>query len=79
LRESGVKLFFVTHMYDLAQGLYSRDDGATLFLRAERHADGRRTFRLVEGGPLPTSYGEDVFKRIFGRDASAPTIAGPES
>ena len=39
---------------------------AALFLRAERLADGRRTFRLVEGEPLPTSYGEDLYRRIFG-------------
>jgi DNA mismatch repair ATPase MutS len=71
LRESGIKLVYVTHMYDLAQGLYSRDGSGALFLRAERYADGHRTFRLVEGEPLPTSYGEDVFKRIFGRDVSA--------
>jgi hypothetical protein len=36
-----------------------------LFLRAERLADGRRTYRLVEGEPLPTSFGEDLYKLIF--------------
>jgi hypothetical protein len=39
-----------------------------LFLRAERQADGARTFRLAEGEPLPTSHGEDVYRRIFGAD-----------
>lgn len=34
-------------------------------MRAEREADGRRTFKLVEGKPLRTSYGEDLFNRIF--------------
>ena len=37
-----------------------------MFLRAERMADGRRTFRLTEGEPLPTSYGADLYERIFG-------------
>ena len=50
---------------------------AALFLRAERRADGRRTFRLVEGEPLPTSYGEDLYRRIFGADpVTPPTRAG---
>lgn len=28
--------------------------------------DGRWTFRLIEGEPLPTSYGEYLYTRIFG-------------
>ena len=66
LLETGIKLFYVTHLFDLAQGLYLAKMDAALFLRAERLADGRRTFRLVEGEPLPTSYGEDLYRRIFG-------------
>jgi len=71
LVEAGVKVLYVTHMFDLAQGFYLQELPAALFLRAERHADGQRTFRLVEGEPLPTSYGEDVYRRIFdpGREA----------
>lgn len=64
--ESGVRVFFVTHLYDLADSLYARDDPADLFLRAERRSDGIRTFRLVPGAPESTSYGEDSFRRIFG-------------
>ena len=66
LVETGVKVFYVSHMFDLAQGFYLQKMDAALFLRAERQADGRRTFRLVAGPPLPTSYGEDVYRRIFG-------------
>jgi len=68
LLETGVKVFYVTHMFDLAQGFYRRGMDTALFLRAERLADGRRTFRLMEGEPLPTSYGEDLYARIFGDD-----------
>jgi hypothetical protein len=50
----------------LAHGFYLAKMDATLFLRAERLADGRRTFRLIEGEPLPTSYGQDLYGRIFG-------------
>ena len=39
---------------------------SALFLRAQREPDGRRTFKLLEGEPLPTSYGEDSYRRIFG-------------
>ena len=38
-----------------------------------------RTFRLVEGEPLPTSYGEDLYRRVSATvaaaDASPPTEA----
>jgi hypothetical protein len=34
-------------------------------LRAERQSDGSRTFKLIEGEPLETSYGEDLYKKIF--------------
>ena len=66
LLETGIKVIYVTHLFDLAQGFYLGRMDAALFLRAERLADGRRTFRLVEGEPLPTSYGEDLYRRIFG-------------
>jgi hypothetical protein len=64
--ESGVRVFFVTHLYDLADSLHTRQDPADLFLRAERRPDGARTFRLSPGKPERTSYGEDSFRRIFG-------------
>jgi hypothetical protein len=66
-----VKVFFVTHMYDLAHGFYVRGRDDALFLRAERQDDGSRTFKLAEREPLPTSYGEDSYRRIFG----APTAS----
>jgi hypothetical protein len=47
-----------------------RRDNAT-FLRAERLPDGRRTFRIVEGEPLPTSHGQDIYRRIFGQAPAA--------
>jgi DNA mismatch repair ATPase MutS len=70
LIEAGIKVFFVTHLFDLAHGFYLQELDAALFLRAERQPDGRRTFRLVEGEPLPTSYGVDSYQRILGSYAS---------
>jgi hypothetical protein len=69
--ESGVKVVFVTHLYDLASSLNARHDPADLFVRAERRPDGVRTFRLKPGEPEPTSYGEDSFRRVFGISAHA--------
>jgi hypothetical protein len=73
--ESGVKVFFVTHLYDLAHGFHAQNLDTALFLRAERRPDGSRTFRLAEGEPLPTSYGEDSYRRIFGHDPGMATAA----
>jgi DNA mismatch repair ATPase MutS len=70
-----IKVFFVTHMYDLAHGFHAQQLSNVLFLRAERQPDGRRTFRLTEGEPLPTSYGEDSYRRIFGTTEPTPTAA----
>jgi hypothetical protein len=61
-----VDVVFVTHMYDLAHGLYERGLDTALFLRAERTPDGGRTFKLREGEPLPTSFGADSYRRVFG-------------
>jgi DNA mismatch repair ATPase MutS len=69
--ERGIKVFFVTHMYDLARRLYDEPIGSSIFLRAERLEDGTRTFKIVPGAPLPTSYGKDLYAQIF-RDAAEP-------
>jgi MutS domain V len=71
LAESGVRVFLVTHFYDLAHGLYAQGSDATAFLRAQRSDDGQRSFRLLEGEPEPTSYGQDLYERIFGGQSAA--------
>jgi DNA mismatch repair ATPase MutS len=72
LLRKDIKVFFVTHMYDLAHSLHAQQPGSALFLRAGRQPDGRRTFRLTEAEPLPTSYGEDSYRRVFGATELAP-------
>ncbi len=67
LLERRVKVFFVTHQYELAHGYYARALPNALFLRAERQADGSRTYKVRPGEPLPTSHGEDVYRKVFGR------------
>jgi len=68
LLEKRIKVFFVTHQYEFAHGFYDRKMENAIFLRAERQADGGRTFKVIEGEPLQTSYGEDLYKGIFGTD-----------
>jgi DNA mismatch repair ATPase MutS len=69
LLESRVKVFCVTHLYDLARSLYERGLDEALFLRAEWCEDGARTFKILPGAPLPTSHGKDLFEQIFGAAA----------
>jgi DNA mismatch repair ATPase MutS len=70
LLEKGIKNFFVTHLYEFPHGFYEQKLQNIIFLRAERQADGKRTFKLIEAGPLQTSYGEDLYNRIFDRHSS---------
>jgi len=65
LLEKGIRVYYVTHLYELARSFYGDN---VLFLRAERLPDGRRTFRLKEAGPLETSYGVDLYRKIFGAE-----------
>jgi hypothetical protein len=71
LLESRVKVFFVTHLYEFAHGLWEDKMDSALFLRAERQADGRRTFKLHPGEPLQTSFGADLYGEIFGGAAES--------
>ncbi len=66
--EKRIKVFFVTHLYEFAHGFYDKKMENAMFLRAERQTDGGRTFKIIEGEPLQTSYGEDLYNRIFGTD-----------
>ncbi|MER3436527.1 MAG: DNA mismatch repair protein MutS [Chloroflexota bacterium] len=88
LLDEGIKVFFVTHLYHLARQLFNQMQAGqltqALFLRAERLPNGQRTFRILEGEPLPTSFGADAYLQIFGtapnpsfaRLAPAPVMPG---
>lgn len=66
LLEAEARVFFVSHQFDFADSFHRQQPDATLFLRAPRQPDGRRTFKLVPAEPLPTSYGQDIYDRIGG-------------
>jgi DNA mismatch repair ATPase MutS len=65
--DCGVRVVFVTHLFDLAEIFRLDERGSALFLRAERGENGTRPFKLMEGPALPTSYGEDAYRKVFGR------------
>jgi DNA mismatch repair ATPase MutS len=75
LVDSRIKVFIVTHMYDLARSLRGARIGNPLFLRAERLEDGTRTFRIIPGAPLPTSHAKDVYEQVFHSGAEVPRAA----
>ena len=65
LLKKNIKVFFVTHMFELAGGFYKKKLKNAIFLRAERYSGGKRTFKLIEGKPLQTSFGKDLYNEIF--------------
>lgn len=50
--------------------------GGAVFLRPERLHDTARTFRVLPGAPRPTSYGPDLYHRIFGEPADTVAKGG---
>jgi DNA mismatch repair ATPase MutS len=68
----GVKVLSVTHLHEFARGLYDDKMPNAAFLRAERLPDATRTFRMVEGEPLQTSYGNDLYDAVFGAEHPPP-------
>jgi DNA mismatch repair ATPase MutS len=66
LTERDVKVFFVTFLSEFARGFYENKTENAVFLVAERQADGGRNFKIVEGEPLRTGYGRDLYATIFG-------------
>jgi DNA mismatch repair ATPase MutS len=75
LQAHRIKVVFVTHLFDLAHSLHERGDPAMAFLRAERDADGTRSFRIVPGEPLSTSFGQDLYHQIFALSQEPAPVA----
>jgi hypothetical protein len=71
LLERDMTVFFVTHLFDLADGFRRSRPETTRFLRAERAVDGTPTYALVPADPLPTSFALDIYRRIGGFSAAA--------
>jgi DNA mismatch repair ATPase MutS len=74
LLENRIRVLCVTHMYELAHKFFETRKGHALFLRAGRQTDGIRTFKLTDGEPLPTSFGQDLYSRIFVSESNAGSV-----
>ncbi|MCY0898790.1 MAG: DNA mismatch repair protein MutS [Firmicutes bacterium] len=61
LLECQVQVVSVSHLYAYTQTFYARNLSNAIFLRAERD----RTFKLKPGQPLATSFGRDLYHRMF--------------
>lgn len=72
LLENDVTVFFVSHMYEFARSFLDSD--TALFLRADRGEDGARSFRLLQANPLSTSFGADLYQKVFGMAARGETV-----
>lgn len=73
--DRGIIVYYVTHQYEFAQEVLSSGASSVLFLLAERRQDGTRTFKIRQGTPLQTSYGKDLYDRVFGAiDVGAPRV-----
>jgi len=70
LYENRNKTIFVTHLFDFADEFHKRGEPHAYFLRAERRDQGERTFRIIPGKPLYTSYGEDLYNAIIGPESA---------
>ncbi len=68
LLAKGIKIIFVTHFNELAEA-YIGSPYRPTFMRAERLEDGTRTFRILQADPIPTSFGYDIFLKVFGEDS----------
>ncbi len=66
LMDGDVRTVFVTHLYEFAHRLAKERGSESLFLQARRRGDDISNFSLTEDAPLPTSFGEDLYRRIFG-------------
>jgi len=73
LLERKIRIVFITHFFDFAHGLFAKGMATALFLRAEREAEGVRTFKLIQGQPLQTSFGADLYQEVF---CNPPTLGG---
>lgn len=65
LLEKNFRIFFVTHQYEFAHNFYAKKLKTAIFLRAQRDEEAMRTFKLELGEPLQTSYGIDMYDKIF--------------
>ncbi len=65
LLENGIRVFFVSHLYEFASTVVEEVHDKYLFLVAERTEDGKHTYRIIPGKPSETGHGMDIYRKIF--------------
>lgn len=65
LVESEIKVFFVTHMYELSNTIYNKYKDTAVFLFAARFDDGTRDYHLRKELPQKSSYAMDLYNNLF--------------
>ena len=65
LLKKDIRVFFVTHMYELSNYFYQQKLDNVIFLRANRKTDGQRDFKIIPSPPLQTSYAKDVYEKVI--------------
>ncbi|WP_337861162.1 hypothetical protein [Ferroplasma sp.] len=65
LIENGIRVFFVSHLYEFASSMEEQKKYDSIFMVAERKADGTHTYKIIKGEPSSTGYGMDLYHRIF--------------
>ena len=75
LLEQGIKVLFVTHMFDLADGFHEQKLDTALFLRAERGSDGARPFKLSPRRAAADQLRRGLLPQDLRRRASRPARA----
>ncbi len=68
LYQYNTTVFYVTHLYELADFFYAKQLPGSEYLIAQRLEDGSRSFHIVKGAPRVTSYGDDLYNKIIGKD-----------
>ena len=74
LVDSGMRVVFVTHFYELTEDVHALHTSGALLLKAGRTASGERTFTVEEGSLERTSYGPDLYARVFAEPGLAPPV-----
>ncbi|MFC9974606.1 hypothetical protein ACFVH6_27250 [Spirillospora sp. NPDC127200] len=62
----GIRVVFVTHLYELAHRMHADPPVPCLHLTTTPGAGGEPAFRLVPGTPSPTANAMDLYARVFG-------------
>ncbi|MHB1440063.1 MAG: MutS-related protein [Cuniculiplasma sp.] len=73
LLDNGMRIILVTHFNGLAEAYIGNVHNPT-FLRAERLEDGTRTFKVNRADPIQTSFGYDLFLKVFPETAELERV-----